>query len=75
MTKENKKFVKELVEKLTDIASSLEQISTEEQDLFEEHSDNWKDSDKGDEAQNTIGEIETATGAVYEAIELLEALP
>lgn len=82
MTNERKKLLKEVLETLKNQALILEEISSEEQDLLDEYKATRDDctyckestTTDEDEMLQTIEELNSANGSVWDAVSLLRGL-
>lgn len=68
--------VKKMVCKIEDIVADLEYIIEAEQEYFDERSESWQESEKGEEFSDRIYAIEelkdALDNAVYEVNDMLE---
>lgn len=71
MKKSNLKKLNNLIGKLEEIKAAVETIRDDEQESFDSKSDNWRDGEKGEEAQeqlNTLEEIVTGLESAFDGM-------
>ena len=81
MKASNRKALNELYENLSKIKAELEDISNviaeiheEEEGIFDERSEKWQESEKGDEDAEKITALVSAKDPIAEIIELMDNL-
>jgi len=65
------KQIAKISDKLTNIQAELEELAEQAQDYFDERSEKWQESEKGDEWQEKISALEDAANSVGDAIDYL----
>lgn len=65
------KQIAKISDKLTDIQAELEILAEEAQEYYDNRSEKWQESEKGDEWQEKISALEDAANSVGDAIDYL----
>ena len=68
------KKIDTIIEKLQGIKDTLDMHREERQEKYDNHSDNWYDSDKASTEEENISYLEEAVDFLGEAIESLESI-
>jgi len=74
MTKDQEKLINELVDRIYDVLVGLEAVQSEEQDYYDSRSEKWQDSDKGQELETRIEQLQSAYDDLENAKGTLESL-
>ena len=67
-----KKEIKKIWSELVDAQAALEDLAVGAQDTFDNRTERWQESEKGEEYSEMISALEDAAGSVQEAIDYLE---
>ena len=68
----NIKKLQSLHQKLDDIRCSLEDVKVAADEVFDNRSDKWKESDKGQAEEERIEFLDNAISEIWSALESLE---
>ena len=74
MTPSQKAELARIITSAQTLNTDIEALKAELQDEFDEKSERWQESEKGEAAQAIIDELENQENAAYELAEALEAL-
>ena len=70
----NKKALKSMLAKVADMREMLEAIRDEEQMIFDEKSEKWQESARGEKAQEELDNLESLDGSLEEMEGIFEEL-
>lgn len=68
------KKIEKIISRLEDIQSDLDQLAEEAQDYFDERSEKWQESEKGEAWCDKISALEDASYSVGDAVDYLSDL-
>jgi len=68
MNKVNQKQLAAIAQKLDDMKADINNILENEQCAFDEHSENWQESDRGEAEQEMLEALENAINDLDDAI-------
>lgn len=74
MNAKDRKQVTKIVEKLEEIKSDVDAMQVEQEDRFYNLPEGIQDSERGDEFQEAIENIESAASSIEEAIDYLNEI-
>jgi DNA-binding transcriptional regulator GbsR (MarR family) len=66
-----KKKIDKITDKLLDLQEELEQMAQDAQDVFDNRTERWQESEKGEEYQEMISALEDAANSVQDAYDYL----
>lgn len=66
-----KKKIDKITDKLLDLQEELEQMAQDAQDVFDNRTERWQESEKGEEYQEMISALEDAASSVQDAYDYL----
>ena len=66
------KKIQKIWDRLAAIHDELESLEAEAQDYYDNRSEKWQDSEKGDEWDDKIGAFQDAANSVQDAMDYLE---
>ena len=66
------KKIQKIWDRLAAIHNELESLEAEAQDYYDNRSEKWQDSEKGDEWDDKIGAFQDAANSVQDAMDYLE---
>jgi hypothetical protein len=73
MNKERRKAIETCIEKINEAMNALDEIKTEEEDYRDNMPEGFRNSDKGDMADNAISSLEEAMNFLEEAASSAES--
>lgn len=71
--KRNKK-VTEYIRVINEAKDYFENLSEKQRDIFDARSDSWKESEKGEEAQEDLDSLDELVDALNDGVDLLDNL-
>ncbi len=74
MNAEQRKRLSQILEKLNDCMSEIEEIRDEEEEKYDNLPDSLRDGEKGDRFQENIGYLEDADSYISDCIDALDSI-
>ena len=71
MNKERRKEIEALIDELDDLKARIESVQSDEQDYFDNMPENLQSSERGEMAEEAIGNLDSALDSLDEAIDSL----
>ena len=71
MNKARRKEIEALIDELEDLKSRIESVQSDEQDYFDNMPENLQSSERGELAEEAVGNLDSALDSLDEAIESL----
>ncbi|MDR1901173.1 MAG: hypothetical protein LBQ88_02670 [Treponema sp.] len=73
MNKERRKAIESCIEKINAVRDDLDNLKSEEEDYLDNMPDSFRNSDKGNMADNAISNLEEAINQLEEAVSSAES--
>lgn len=73
MNKQRRKVIRELIEQAQELNQQIEEVLQEEQDYYDYMPENLQGSERGENAQEAICNLEDAQSSIEDCISNLEA--
>ena len=71
MNKERRREIETLIDELDDLKARIESVQSDEQDYFDNMPENLQSSERGEMAEEAIGNLDSALDSLDEAIDSL----
>lgn len=72
MNKQRRKTINEIIEALQDLQGAIDEVLQDEQDAYDNMPESLQNSERGENSENAIGELEEALSCLDDCIRSLE---
>ena len=70
----NKSTIRDLIKRAEELSAEIQSMSDDEQADWDERSERWQDSDRGQDAQQAIDQLAEVADSISDAVSTLEEL-
>ena len=70
----NKSTIRDLIKRAEELSDEIQSMSDDEQADWDERSERWQDSDRGQDAQQAIDQLAEVADSISDAVSTLEEL-